>query len=188
MNKKGKLVIISAPSGGGKTTVIRELLKKMKGVGRVITSTSREKRKGERNKVDYHFLSRDEFEARIKKNKFYEYAEYAGNYYGVDKDVLKETLQTYRFAFAPLDIQGKKHMDSIGLDHISIFLIPESLDLLQKNISKRGGMDPKELKKRMAVAQKEINESVVYDYQIQNREGHLDAVIDEIKHILEEYA
>lgn len=182
--KKGTLVVISAPSGGGKTTVIKLLLKRLQNAGRVVTSTSRDVRNTEVDGVDYHFMSVPEFEQKIKDDGFYEHAVYAGNHYGVEKAKLDETLENKDFALIALDFQGKKHFDSIGLKHVSIFLIPENMELLEKNIDKRGGMDVETLKKRMAVAQNEVNQADIYDYQIMNVEGQLETVVDQIEAIL----
>lgn len=182
---KGKLVVISAPSGGGKTTVIKKLIERIPGSGKLISSTSRPIREGETDGVDYHFLTRVGFEKKIAAGEFVEHAIYAGEHYGMEQHALDTALNSFEIAFNALDVQGKQKYDEIGLEHTSIFLIPEDMSMLTRNIEKRGLMDPKALKKRLAVAEHEIEQAKEYDYQITNKEGKLDEVVDEIITILE---
>ena len=90
---RGKIVVISAPSGGGKTTIIKELVKIVPNSIRFVTTTTREKREGEQEAVDYFFISKEEFEKKIENDEFVEYNFYADNYYGVEKKVLNKTLK-----------------------------------------------------------------------------------------------
>lgn len=182
--KQGTLVVISAPSGGGKTTVIHKLLERLPNAGKVITSTTREIREQEENGVDYYFLTKDEFEQKIADGAFIEHAVYAGHHYGVEHDVLENTLTAHDFAFITPDIQGKKAYDAADIDHVAIFLVPESLEMLKRNIAKRGGMDEAMLETRMEVAKAEIAEAGIYDHKIVNRDGQLEEVIEEIIGIL----
>lgn len=184
MDKKGTLVVISAPSGGGKTTVIKKIMDALPYTGKIVTSTSREPRAQEKDGVDYHFLSKAEFEKRIANNEFVEHALYADHYYGVEKSALEEGLAKHRIAFITPDVQGKKHYNEMGIPHTSIFLMPEDMELLKRNIAQRGGMDEETLKKRMKAAEEEVSEAHLYDYMIVNREGQLDKVAIQIMKIL----
>lgn len=184
MEHAGTLVVISAPSGGGKTTVIKKLISLIPSAGRIVTTTSREPRPNETDGVDYHFLTKEEFETQIQKGLFVEYAVYADHYYGVEKRALEEGLSKFDIAFITPDVQGKKKYDELHIAHISIFLVPENMDLLRRNIGYRGGMDKATLEKRMKVAQGEIQEAKRYDYRIVNKDGKLDEVAEEIVALL----
>lgn len=184
MEHTGTLVVISAPSGGGKTTVIKKLISLLPHAGRIVTTTSREPRQNETDGLDYHFLTKAQFEEYIEKGAFVEYAVYADHYYGVEKRVLEDGLSELEIAFINLDVQGKRKYDELGIEHVSIFLVPENLDLLRRNIGYRGGMDKNTLEKRMKVAQSEIQEAKRYDFRIVNRDGKLDEVAEEIAALL----
>lgn len=184
MEHKGTLVVISAPSGGGKTTVIKKLISVVPYSGRIVTTTSREPRPNEVDGIDYHFLTKEDFEKQIQEGAFVEYAIYADHYYGVEKRALEDGLSKFDIAFITPDVQGKKKYDELHISHVSIFLIPESMELLRRNIGYRGGMDQTTLEKRMKVAESEIQEADLYDYKIINKDGKLDEVAAEIAELL----
>ncbi len=185
MKHQGKLVVISAPSGGGKNTVIKKLMSIVPHAGRIVTTTSREPRPNEVDGVDYHFLSKENFEKQIQEGAFIEYAIYADHYYGVEKKALETGLSKFDIAFILPDVQGKKKYDELHIPHVSIFLIPESMELLRKNIGYRGGMDEATLEKRMKVAEQEIKDADLYDYRVINKDGKLDEAVSEIAQILD---
>src|SRR3989339_507569 len=183
-DQRGLLVIISSPSGGGKDSVIRELLKIFPRSTRLITTTSRPLRPGNADGVDYHFVSQKKFEEKIKKGDFLEYNFYAGNYYGTEKIRLEKSSREHDIIFTQIEVNGKHNLDKAGISNLSIFLLPENLDILKKRIQRRGGLSPEIIAERLKTAKKEIAESVDYDYRIINKDGRLDNTISETARII----
>jgi len=181
---KGKLVIISSPSGGGKDSIISALLKIIPNSTRLITTTSREPRPGNQNGIDYYFVSQTEFENKIQNEEMVEYNNYAGNYYGIEKKNLILALENNEWVFTQIEVNGKQHLDEQNIPNISIFLLPENLEILAKRIRNRGGLDDEKIKERLEIAQKEINKSVLYDYQIVNVDGKFEETVSKIREIL----
>lgn len=181
---KGKLVIISSPSGGGKDSIISALLKIIPNSTRLITTTSREPRPGNQNGIDYYFVSQAEFENKIQNEEMVEYNNYAGNYYGIEKKNLILALENNEWVFTQIEVNGKQHLDEQNIPNISIFLLPENLEILAKRIRNRGGLDEEKIKERLEIAQKEINKSVLYDYQIVNVDGKFEETVSKIREIL----
>ncbi len=177
----GKLVIISSPSGGGKDSVINALLKIFVNSGRFITTTSRPTRPGNVNGVDYYFVSKEEFEQKIKNNEMLEYNIYAGNYYGTEKQKLAEALEKYNFIFTQIEVNGKHNLDKIGVANISIFLLPENEEILRRRIERRGGLTSEIIAERMRIAKEEITKSEDYDLRIVNVDGKFEETVDKIK-------
>lgn len=184
MNKNGLLIIISSPSGNGKDTVINALLKIISDSTRFVTTTSRPPRPGNKEGVDYYFITKEEFENKIKNNDFLEYNFYAGNYYGTEKKRLEESLEENKIVFLAIEVTGKKNIDKAGIKHLSIFLLPESLEILKDRIRKRGGLSEELIEERMIIAQKEISFSLDYNYQVINENGKIDQTVDKLAKII----
>lgn len=182
---QGTLVILSAPSGGGKNAIMRELMKLFPGSTRFVTTTTRAPREGEREQVDYHFVSTEKFQQMIEEGAFIEYNFYAGNYYGSEKSRLEENLATSPLVFAPLDVNGKKQIDASNVPHISIFLLPESLDILRQRIIHRGGLTTEEIDARMKTGEAELEEAKRYDLAVINQDGEMRNTVEEIAKFLE---
>lgn len=181
----GTLVVISSPSGGGKNTVMRELIARIPNTARVVTTTTREQREGEVDGVDYHFISRSIFEQKRENGEFVEYNEYAGNLYGLQHVHLQDALHTYTFVYYQADVHGKQSLDRLGIPHISIFLLPESLEVLQERIRQRGDVSEKSLAMRLDIARQEVALADTYDLAIINKNGALSEVVGEIVEFLE---
>ena len=181
---KGLFVVISSPSGGGKDSVIGELLKIFPESARLLTTTSRLPRPGNVEGVDYHFVSKKEFEEKIKNDEMLEYNNYAGNYYGIEKKRLENVLEKNKIIFTQIEVNGKHSLDKSKIDHLSIFLLPDSLDVLADRIRKRGGVSEEKIKSRLEIARVEIEASKDYDYKIVNRDGKFKETIEEIVQIL----
>ncbi|MCB9798440.1 guanylate kinase [Candidatus Nomurabacteria bacterium] len=182
--KQGKLVIISAPSGGGKNTIVEQLIARIPGSARLVTTTTREIRPKEHEGVDYFFVSHDAFQKLIEHDELVEYNEYVGNFYGVQKKHLHEFLQKHQVVFSTLDVHGKLSLDKLGVQHLSIFLVPESLDTLKERILRRGGTSKQELQKRIEAAGYEMGIAKQYDFSVVNKEGKIDETAEHIVSIL----
>jgi guanylate kinase len=138
MRKKGKLYIISAPSGTGKSTVIRCLMKLRKNLFFSVSATTRRPRPEERDGREYHFISREQFEDMIGHNEFLEYAEYVGNYYGTPIQPIRDHIEKGFDVILDIDVQGHRQIIEKMPEAVSVFLAPPSLEELENRLRKRG--------------------------------------------------
>ena len=181
--KTGQLIIVSAPSGAGKDTVVRELMKKDNTNRWVsVSATSREPRKGEKDGVDYYFLSKEEFEEKIKEDYFLEYAEYAGNYYGTPKEYIKKNLDKGIDVILIIEIQGANLVKKQIPEALLIFIMPPSLKTLVKRLKKRGTDSNDKIIKRFHTAYNEINEVTKYNYVVVN--DKLEDAVNKVESII----
>lgn len=183
----GLFVIISSPSGGGKDAVIRELIKIIPRSAKLVTTTTRSPRPEDKEGVTYYFISKQDFENKIKNNEMMEYATYAENYYGVQKFELENKLQNFDVVFSNVDIQGRRNYTETGIKNLSIFLVPSNLEDLKKRILSRGGVNEAELALRLQTAQKEIEAANEYQFQIVNKDGNLAETIENVAKIITSY-
>jgi guanylate kinase len=178
------LVVLSGPSGVGKDAV----LARMRELGRpfhyVITATARPKRAGEKNGVDYHFLSRKEFQQMIDKHQFLEWANVYGNYYGVPKDEITSALSKEVDAIVKVDVRGAATIKEILPQAVFIFLMPPSGEELEKRLRKRHSESSTDLALRLERAKGEIKSLPLFDYVITSRQNKLDEVVSQIDAIV----
>jgi len=177
----GSVVVLSAPSGTGKTTVSFRLLEELSSLKRVITITTREKRPNEKDGVDYIFVSQGEFENMIKAGEFVEYANVYGNYYGTPIKGIKELIDKGFDALLVIDIQGAKAIKKVFPCSLLIFLMPPSLEELYSRFKGRGFEDQNALK-RIEAAKKEIACAKYFDFIVVNR--YIDETVHMIKSII----
>ena len=165
----GKLFVISAPSGTGKTSLIKAILENPNSTNTKlgISCTTRKQRPKEENGISYFFISEDRFKEKIKNGDFLEYAEVFGNYYGTPKDWVLATL-TKNNVLLELDTQGALQVKKSFPDAKTIFLIPPSYEDLLKRLSARAQDDDEEISKRLKEAKKEINTGKDFDFVILN--------------------
>ena len=166
---KADIFVLSAPAGGGKTTIANLLLKEIPNLQRIVTYTTRQPRPGEKNGVDYVFVTKEKFEKLIQENAFLEHAIVHGNYYGTPKREVFELIEKGIDVLLIIDVQGMRQIKSNYKDIISIFLIPPSFDELKLRMKKRGDSE-EEIQKRLHTAIKELKAWKEYDYIVVNDE------------------
>ena len=166
----GKLFVISAPSGTGKTSLIHATLEdeNAKKTKLGISCTTREKRAEEKDHVSYFFISKEEFEDKIKNDDFLEYAEVFGNFYGTPREWVLNSLSNKENVILELDIQGALQVKEAFPDTRTIFIIPPSYDDLSSRLSKRAQDSQEEIKKRLKEAKKEVEIGKKFDQIIVN--------------------
>ena len=171
LNERGLLVVLSGPSGVGKGTV-RKALFELEGHDLVYSTsmTTRLPREGEVDGEDYYFVSKEEFEQRIKEDKFLEYAEFVGNYYGTPKDKIDEQLEQGKEVVLEIEIQGALQVREKAKDAVFVFIAPPTKEALYRRLLRRGTEDPKSIQRRMDKAEREFPLAHKYDYIVVNDE------------------
>lgn len=160
---------MSGPSGVGKGTVRKAIFSEPDVDFKYsISATSRPKRPGEIDGVDYFFKTREEFEQMIRNGELLEYTEYVGNYYGTPVDYVEKTLSEGKDVFLEIEVEGAKQVRKKFPDGLFIFLIPPSLKELEKRITGRGTESEELIKNRMSMARKELQMMELYDYVVEN--------------------
>lgn len=166
--KRGKLFILSAPSGTGKTTLVRLLTKEFPQVVANISYTSRTKREGEQEGVDYHYISRPLFEERLKKGEFLEHANVYGELYGSEQKMVEKLLASGKHVFLVIETQGALQVCR-QTEAVTIFVFPPSLEELEKRLAGRRTETAEQVAKRISWAENEMKIGLEsYDYQIIN--------------------
>jgi len=178
------LVVLSGPSGVGKDTVLARMKKLGRSFYYVVTATTRPKRAQEKNGVDYHFLSRKEFQKMIDKHQFLEWANVYDNYYGVPKDEITSALSQGVDTIVKVDVQGAATIKQILPQAVFIFLIPPSMEELEKRLKRRSSESSKDLALRLEKAKGEIKSLPFFDYVITSHQNKLDEVISRIDAIV----
>lgn len=169
LDERGLLIVISGPSGVGKGTV-RNALFQREGHNLVysISMTTRAPRNGEKNGKEYYFVSREEFEERIKNNQFLEYAEFVGNYYGTPLDKVEDNLNEGNEVVLEIEVQGAMQVRKKKRDAIFIFIAPPTMQDLKSRLNRRG-TEPKEvIQSRYEKACREVELAYLYDYIVVN--------------------
>ena len=170
---QGRLFVISASSGTGKTTLARELLREDKNLVQSVSYTTRHPRPDEKNGQDYFFVTKKEFFEKIKKSGFLEWANVFGRYYGTPKKEVEDHMRHGRDVLLLIDVQGAKKVKRKKADAVFIFLAPPSKEELLRRLYKRGTETQKEIRARYKVATKELrelNDLALCDYRIMNRQ------------------
>ena len=177
------IFVISSPSGGGKTSLIRKLLEDPRSEGTVlsISHTTREKRLNEKDGVDYFFTDKKSFEDKIKKNDFLEYATVFDNYYGTSQETVNTLVSQGKTVILELDWQGAKQVKS-KIPCYLIFLLPPSIDDLKKRLIDRNLDESEIIEKRINEAKNEISNSEIYDFLILN--DNFEMALQDLKSII----
>tara|TARA_B100001121_G_scaffold275731_1_gene264396 strand:- start:84 stop:740 length:657 start_codon:yes stop_codon:yes gene_type:complete len=184
LSKKGVLVILSSPSGAGKTSIARALVEENKSFLFSVSATTRKSRPGEVNGREYHFLTVDEFREKINDGQFLEHAKVFGNLYGTPLEPVMEAINNGKDLIFDVDWQGGKQIRSSSLSKfvISIFILPPSIKALQERLMKRAQDSSETVKDRMTKSIGEIMHWKEYDYVIVN--NNFDQTLQEVKSII----
>ena len=165
---KGNLIIISAPSGTGKTTILKEIIPHLQGLIFSVSHTTRAPRTGEENGKDYHFVSKEQFLDRRDQGGFLEWAEVHGNYYGTSKKDVEAMLEDGLDVFLDIDIQGAQQVRQASPDAVSIFISPPSWQEQEKRLTGRGTDSMETIQLRLKNAKAEMKDIGLYDYVVMN--------------------
>jgi len=180
--REGILFILSGPAGSGKTTLTKKLIEKFSDIRFSVSCTTRKKRPGELDGVDYRFLSEGEFKEMIQKGGFAEWATVHGNLYGTPIKELENSILTGVDLILDLDVQGARNIRGKYSSGVYIFLVPSSFDVLRERLIKRQSDEQFEIKKRLEDAKKEMEEVQIYDYIIIN--DSLDEALEKLAAIV----
>lgn len=164
----GLLFVVSAPSGTGKTTVVESLVELLPGLRKSRSYTSRACRPGESDGVDYNFVSRETFEARIAGDGFLEWADVFGNYYGTGRDETEARLAAGDDLVLVIDVQGARQVRARRPETVAIFMLPPSFAVLEERLRRRSTDDEAALQRRLETARREVAAVDAYDYVVVN--------------------
>lgn len=183
MSEPGRLVVISGPSGAGKTTICDKLLETT-GWRRVVTCTTREPRRGEVDGKDYHFLDREEFERGIRERRFLEHAKVFENYYGTPREEVETGIERGETLLLNIDVQGARQVREAEVTRlVTIFIEPPDLVELKRRLERRSTDSDETTKRRLQVAERELAEKRYYDHVVRNDE--LNEAVKEVLEILD---
>ena len=177
-SEQGTLYVISAPSGAGKTSLVAQMLKQDEKLGVSVSHTTRPIRTGEQDGVNYHFVSREAFEAMINRGDFLEHADVFGNYYGTSQVWVKQTLATGQDVILEIDWQGAEQVRHLMPDCVSIFIVPPSPEALKDRLTGRGTDEPEVVARRLNEAADECSHAVEFDYLVVNDD--FDTALDDL--------
>jgi len=184
--KSAHLFIIAAPSGGGKTTLCREVRKRFSDMRYSVSYTTRKLRDGEQEGVDYHFIGKNDFENGIAAGKWAEWALVHGNHYGTSADFLDKSLADGSDILLDIDVQGTRQILKRYANSVAIFILPPSLEVLQQRLKARGTDSAESIAVRLRNAEKEMNQQDLYHHVIVN--DQLSKVVPELISIIENYS
>ena len=183
MKKKGTLFVISAPSGAGKTTLIRRVLERFPKLSYSISHTTRKARKGEIHGKDYFFIDEPAFQRKVEQDQWIEWAKVHGNFYGTSQAFVTQKLTAGENILLDIDVQGAKQIMNSEFGLVSIFILPPSIDALLQRLENRGTDSKTVILQRMENARLEIDQQSAYDYVIVNDE--IDQAVADLCSILE---
>ena len=182
MSGKGLLVVLSGPSGAGKDTVLKSLMQNEPGVRLSVSATTRAPREGEEDGKDYFFLSCPRFKELVENGKMLEHAEYCGNFYGTPSEPIEAWQAEGCDVILEIEVQGGAQIKTNRPDCVSIFILPPSLEVLEKRLRRRGTDAEEAIQKRLAAAKSEIAQAMHYDYVVVNDD--LESAVEQVAEIL----
>lgn len=185
-DKPGKLIVFSAPSGAGKSTIAKRVLEQVEGLRFSVSATTRVKRDGEVDGIDYYYLTRDAFEEKIRNGGFIEYEYFFGNYYGTLLDKTEKAIAVGRHLLFDLDVKGALCLkERFPENALLIFIKPPSLEELEKRLLLRESEDEQSLKQRIERAGFELAQAHRFDRAVVNDD--LDRAVDEVTTVITEF-
>ena len=182
MKNLKKLIIITGPSGVGKGTVVKELLERNKDIWLSISATTRNPRVGEKDGLNYYFISEERFKDMIDKKQFLEWAQFAGNYYGTPLSTVNEKIEKGFVVLLEIEVEGVKQIKEKFPEALSIFLLPPSKAELEKRIRNRGTEKEEAINRRLSRANYEIASSNQFDFVLTNHD--VDETVKEVFKII----
>ncbi|MEL7833923.1 guanylate kinase [Fodinibius sp. Rm-B-1B1-1] len=187
-NKKtpGKVIVIVAPSGAGKTTIAQRLLEDYPKIQFSTSATTRKPRKKEQNGKDYYFLSDEEFDQKVENEEFLEWEHYSGNRYGTLRSEVDKLVESGYFPLLDIEVKGALNVQRLyDSDAISIFIEPPSMNELKERLSKRGSETNESLQQRLKRAEMEMKYADRFDFSVVNDD--LEEAYTEVKNIIEPF-
>lgn len=180
---KGKLFVISGSSGVGKGTLVNALLNEKRDICLSVSTTTRLPRVGEKNGVNYFFVTEEEFKKSLEKDKFLEYANFGGNFYGTSKKFVSENINSGKDVLLEIDVAGAMKVFEKMPESIGIFILPPSFEELERRLRSRGTETEENIQKRLAAAQREIAQKDKYKYNLIN--DNLETAVNELIQIFD---
>ena len=178
----GKVIVVSAPSGAGKGTILRRVIEEDDCLTTTVSATTRRPRPAEQDGLNYHFISAQDFDAKIAAGEFLEWAQVHGNRYGTLLADIEARLATGRDVALELDVQGMRSVKASWPEAVSVFIMPPSMEELERRIRQRGAISEAELAMRLRNAQDEIAARAEYDYIVYNND--LETAVRDFRAIL----
>lgn len=180
---KGMLVVLSGPSGSGKDTVLEKLKEKDFSFEKTVSATTRPMREDEKDGIDYYFIDKNTFEKRIEEGYFLEYTLYNDNYYGTPKSEVEKHIDKGGCILLKIEVEGAGNIRKVMPEAVSIFIIPPSMEELERRLRGRGTETEDSFRRRFKTAKQELSRASEYDYVVVNNDVELCS--EQISHILE---
>ena len=182
-NKKGKLLVVSGPSGVGKGTIVKRLVSRRKDVVESVSCTTRAPRAGEVHGREYYFLTKEDFLRRVQENDFLEYDEHFGNFYGTPKSFVRETLKE-KSVILEIDVVGGLNAKKEFPDCLLVMIVPPSVEELKRRLIARNSETEEEIENRLSRLEYELSQKDKYDFVIVNDE--IETAIQELEQIIDQ--
>ena len=182
MNKKGAIIVISAPSGTGKTSIVKRIINEIPGLVFSVSATTRKKRENEKNGIDYYFISEKEFQEKIEKNEFVEWEKVYDYYYGTFKSIIEDNISKGKSVIMEVDVKGALSIKKIYPKANLIYVIPPSQDELIRRLKNRKTENDTDLRKRLERAIMELSIKDKFDYFVVNKD--LEKAISDTKSLI----
>ena len=182
-SKRGLLVLYSGPSGCGKGTVMQQVLAQRQDTVVSVSVTTRSPRPGEQDGVEYFFRTREQFEQMIEQGQLLEYAQYNGNYYGTPRAEIEKLLEQGKNVILEIEVQGAEKVMDSGIDVVSVFLAPPSMQELSRRLHKRATEEEAVVQSRLDIARREMSRMFRYQFVVVN--GELERAVQDVHAILD---